>query len=90
MVDDLNKGEAHPSWSNLAAFLQNLGLDGIVEWLLDAFGPLTVLATQALNFGEPFLRSNRSQVDLKELTNLLGDQEKSRDFAAFLREKRQS
>jgi flagellar biosynthesis/type III secretory pathway ATPase len=83
----LDTMENRTSWSSMAAYLRKVGLDGTVAWLLEALGPLTVLGAQALHFGEPFIRSGRPPAEFKELVNLLEDPGKSRDFAAFLREK---
>jgi len=86
-VDLLDTREAHTSWTSLAAYLRKVGLDGTVAWLLDALGPLTVLGAQALHFGEPFFRSGQSPAEYQELVDLLEDPGRSRDFAAYLREK---
>ena len=83
----MDRSEARPSWSPLAAALRRYGLDGTVAWLLDALGPLTVLGAQLLHFGEPFLRSSHSSTNLDEIVNLLEDPGESRAFAEYLREK---
>lgn len=73
-------------WPNWAGFLQRWGVDEIAAYLLDAGGPLMVLASQALYFGQPFLRQSMPEGHLQALVNLLDDQEEAQNFAAFLRE----
>ena len=75
-----------PLWQRWAGFLQRWRMDGIVAFLLDAGGPLVVLAAQALYFGQPFLRQTMPDHSLQALVDLLEDEQEGQSFAAFLRE----
>ena len=73
-------------WSKWAHFLHHWGVDGIAAFLIDAGGPLTVLAAQVVYMGQPFLRQSVSEGHLQALVNLFEDQKEGQMFAAFLRE----
>jgi hypothetical protein len=73
-------------WHNWARFLQRWGLDGITAFLMEAGGPLSVLAAQAIYMGQPFLRQSMPEGHLHALAELFEDQEEGHMFAAFLRE----
>ncbi len=72
-----------PAWSR---FLYRSGLTDLVAALLDATGPLNILAAQAVYATRPFLRQIVSADGLQALINLFEDQEEGRSFAAFIRE----
>ena len=79
----------HPDpilWQKWARILQRLKLDGIVAYIIDAGGPLALLAAQALYLGQPFLRQSMPDGQLQALANLFEDQEEGQMFAAYLRE----
>jgi hypothetical protein len=67
-------------WSEWGEFLRSRRLDGIVTWLLDAGSPLTLLGSQLLYMGEPFLGSDR----VRALARLLEDNDQSQAFASYL------
>jgi len=73
-------------WQNWARFLQRWGVDGIAAYLMEAGGPLSILAAQAIYLGQPFLRLSVPEGHLHALANLFEDQEEAHMFAAFLRE----
>ena len=73
-------------WQRWASFLQHWRIDGLVAFLLDAGGPLVVMAAQALYIGQPFLRQTMPDQSFLALANLLEDEEEGQLFAAFLRE----
>lgn len=78
----------HTLWPKWARFLQHWGVDGIAAFLMEAGGPLTVLAAQVVYLGQPFLRQSDSEGHLQALVDLFEDQEEGQMFAAFLREGR--
>ena len=78
----------HTLWQNWARFLHHWGVDGIAAYLMEAGGPLSVLAAQAIYMGQPFLRQSVPEGHLQALANLFEDQEEGHMFAAFLREGR--
>jgi hypothetical protein len=73
-------------WTRWAGLLQRWRVDGIVAYLLDAGGPLIVIAAQALYIGQPFIRQSMPDSSFQALVGLLEDQEEGQTFAAFLRE----
>ncbi len=70
-----------PHWSDWAKTLQQLKLDSITAWLLEAGAPLTLLSAQALYFSAPILGKQS-----ESLAQLLEDEDQTRAFAEFLRE----
>ena len=78
----------HTLWQNWARFLQHWGVDGIAAFLMEAGGPVSILAAQAIYMGQPFLRQSMPEGHLQALANLFEDQEEGHMFAAFLREGR--
>ncbi len=70
-------------WEEWARFLQRWGIRQPASALLEAAGPLSILAAQFIYLGQPFLGQNTS---LKAFAQLLENREESRSFAAFLRE----
>jgi hypothetical protein len=79
--------EMRSSWPAWADFLRQRGLEGLVAWLLEAAGPLTILGAQALHFGEPFLRPAIPVNQLEELAHLLEETDEGQAFVSYLREK---
>jgi hypothetical protein len=69
-------------WPKWAHFLQRWGLNGPAAALLEAAGPLTVIAAQLLYFGQPFVPGQQSLA----LAEMLENRQEGRAFAAFLRE----
>jgi hypothetical protein len=66
--------------------LQRWGLKSIASFLLEAGGPINVLAAQAIYLGQPFLARTVPSSHLQALADLIEDQDQARQFAAFLRE----
>lgn len=73
--------QAH--WEEWARFLQRWGIRQPASALLEAAGPLSILAAQMIYLGQPFLGHSAS---LRNFAQLLENKEESRSFAAFLRE----
>ncbi len=69
-----------PAWLDS---LQRQNLDGLVGWLLEAAGPLKVIAAQLLYVGQPLLPAPAAQ--LYALAHLLEEEDEARDFAALLK-----
>jgi hypothetical protein len=78
--------EMRTSWLPWAKFLRQRGLEGLVAWVLEAAGPLTVIGAQALYLGSPLLRPAWSNRQIDALAGLLEDHNEAMAFAAFLRE----
>ena len=74
------------SWPVWAEFLRERRLENLAAWALEAAGPLTVLAAQALYLGSPFLRSAFSTGQMDALAGMLEDHREVIKFTAFLRE----
>ncbi len=55
---------------------------------MEAGGPVSILAAQAIYMGQPFLRQAVPESHLQAMANLFEDQEEGQMFAAFLREGR--
>ena len=66
--------------------LQRWGINNIAAFLLEAGGPINVLAAQVIYLGQPFLTRDVSSSHLQALADLIEDQDQARQFAAFLRE----
>ncbi len=75
-------------WQKWARILQRWRLDGIAAFIMEAGGPLAVLAAQALYLGQPFFRQSMPEANFQALANLFEDQEEGQLFAAYLREGR--
>jgi hypothetical protein len=75
-------------WQNWARFLQHWGIDGIAAYLMEAGGPLSILAAQAIYVGQPFLRQSMPEGHWLALADLFENHEEGHLFAAFLREGR--
>jgi hypothetical protein len=73
-------------WPAWARIIQQGGIKQWVSFLLEAGGPLTVLIAQLIYIGQPMLNQTGSQNQWLALAELLEDQEKTRSFAAYLRE----
>lgn len=70
-------------WAQWAHFLQRWGIRQPASAILEAAGPLSIIAAQLIYLGQPFLGGSRS---LQDFAQLLENKEESRSFAAFLRE----
>ena len=68
-------------WSKWAESLRNLKLDGIVAWLLEAGGPLTILGAQALYVSQPFVGGE----NINSLAQMLEQEDETQAFARYLR-----
>ena len=68
-------------WTQWAESLRRLKLDGIVAWLLEAGGPLSLLGAQALYFSQPFIGGGKIQA----FANMLEDDQEVLAFANYLR-----
>ncbi len=78
--------DARASWQRWAEILRSRRLEGLVAWILEAAGPLTVLGAQALYLGGPLLRPAVSDRQINALASLLEESSEAHAFAAFLRE----
>ncbi len=72
-----------PMWMDS---LRRLKLDGIAAWLIEAAGPLNMVAAQLLYIGQP-LASPRAGAQLNAIAQLLEQGDEARTFAALLKGK---
>jgi hypothetical protein len=78
--------EDESCWQKWANFLQERNLEEITITLLESAGPLKILAAQVVYAGIPLLQTFApSKGTWLELANLLEDNQRSRDFIAYLR-----
>jgi len=73
-------------WQNWAERLERWGLRQLVADLLEASGPLNLLAAQAIYVGQPWLKHLMPDEHWQALTHLLEDPAEAQAFAAFLQE----
>lgn len=72
-------------WPVWAQKLRHWGLSEPIAALLDAAGPLSTLAAQAIYFGQPILGSTTAYNGWSAAAEMLADPQESRSFATFLR-----
>lgn len=73
-------------WRGWADKLHRWGLNGGTAVLLEAAGPLTLLAAQAIYLGQPLLSGWLPGSGLKALAGMLEDPSKTQVFVQYLRE----
>lgn len=73
-------------WQVWAAALQRWGIQREVATLLEAAGPLTVLAAQAVYTGQPLFNLAVPGEYLDALARLLEEPTQAQAFATYLRE----
>lgn len=71
-------------WPKWTESLQRLGLDGFAAMLLEAGGPVNIVAAQLLYIGQPFVTPQTSD-GMGALANLLEEDDEARAFAAILK-----
>jgi hypothetical protein len=78
--------EVESCWQKWANFLKERHLEEFTITLLEAAGPLKILAAQMVYAGIPLLTAfTPSKSTWLELATLLEDQQRSRNFIAYLR-----
>lgn len=73
-------------WRGWAAALSRWGMQDAAAALLEAAGPLNLLAAQLLYLGQPLLGSANRQGGLGALAQLLEEPAQTREFIGLLRE----
>jgi hypothetical protein len=73
----------HLKWYQWAQYLQRNHLLGLFRFLLDAAGPVRIIAAQSILLTQPFFHHST----LIDLATLLDDQEQSKAFLEFLNNK---
>lgn len=68
------------NWNQWAQYLQQYRLMGLFRFLLDAAGPVRVIAAQSLYLTQPFFRNSI----IGQLAEVLEDSEKSKAFLEFV------
>jgi hypothetical protein len=71
------------TWNQWAQYLQQYHLMGLFCFLLDAAGPVRVIAAQSLYLTQPFIRNSI----IAQLAEVLEDSEKSKAFLEFVNNK---
>ncbi len=72
-------------WDVWSQKLQKWGLRDLAATILEATGPLRVVLAQVVFATSPFFQE-KNDPTWQEFANTLDDKERSREFAAFLRE----
>ena len=78
--------ESQTWWPIWAQKLQRWGISEPVAALLDAAGPLSALAAQAIYLGQPLFGSTASNSGWSAAAEMLANSQESRSFAGFLRQ----
>jgi hypothetical protein len=78
--------EGQSWWPIWAQKLQRWGISEPIAALLDAAGPLSALAAQAIYFGQPLFGSTATNSGWSAAAEMLANPLESRSFAAFLRQ----
>lgn len=73
-------------WQGWIEALRQRKLDAAVALLLEASGPLNVVAAQLVYLGQPLLGTARSYGQLQALAHLLEDADQTHSFVRDLRE----
>ena len=73
-------------WHTWAHNLHRWGLAEWVATLLEASGPITLLAAQLIYLVQPLANGTPAQSQLQALTELLEDTKNTHNFATLLRE----
>lgn len=82
----MDSTQAHwPTWMDS---LRRQKLDRLAAWLLEAAGPLNLIAAQLLYIGQP-LASPRMADQISAIARLLEQGDEARSFAALLKGKQQ-
>ena len=76
----------HSLWKRWAHLLQRWGLQNVASFLLEAGGPINILAAEMIYLGQPFLNRAVPSSQLQALADLFEDRDQAKQFAAFLRE----
>lgn len=73
-------------WQGWIEALHRRRLGSVVALLLEAGGPLNVVAAQMVYLGQPLVGSSRSHGQLQALAHLLEDADQTQSFVTDLRE----
>jgi len=74
------------TWQNWAAALRSRGLGEFAAVLLEASGPLNVVAAQMIYVSQPLFSHTASRMHLEPLAHLLEEPEHTQSFVTYLRE----
>jgi len=75
-------------WRAWAERLHHWGLGSWVAALLEAAGPITTIGAQMVYLTQPFLNLALRYDHIEALASMLEEPERSKTFAAFLREEK--
>jgi hypothetical protein len=79
------EGDQH-LWRAWAVTIQRWGMENWLASLLEAFGPLTVLAAQLIYIAGPVFDRKAAEEHLAAAARMLEDADQTRAFARLLRE----
>jgi len=79
-------GADHSFWPDWADFLRRWGLDQPAAAILEAVGPLGLIAAQFIYLGQPLFSGKQSHSKWSALATLLETEQDRLSFAALLRE----
>jgi len=68
------------NWYQWAQYLQRYHLIGLFQFLLDASGPVRIVAAQSLWMTQPFVQNSI----ISQLAEMLEDQEQSKAFLEYV------
>jgi hypothetical protein len=75
--------QSRADWSRWADTLRRFKMDGLASWFLEAGSPLAVLGAQIVYISQPFVGGQQAET----LARMLEDEQETRAFAAYLRER---
>jgi hypothetical protein len=76
-------------WQSWVDSMHRWGINDLIASLLEAAGPLTILAAQAIYIGKPLVVGQRSNNSLTALADMLESSQQTQAFISLLREESQ-
>jgi hypothetical protein len=73
----------HDNWNQWAQYLHQNKLSGFFRFLLEATGPIKIIAAQSLYMSRPFFHNPI----ISHLAEILEDTEKSKEFLQYVNKK---
>lgn len=75
-----------PLWRKWAVSMRKLGINEFTATILEAAGPLSMLAAQFIYLGQPLVVHERLYASLTALASMLEDSQETQRFICLLRE----
>jgi hypothetical protein len=76
-------------WRTWADSMRKLGINDFIAAILEAAGPLTILAAQFIYLGQPLVVHQRLYASLTAMAGMLEDTQETQAFICLLREESQ-